>query len=132
MTRTNSELVDFAREVLTAVSFGGFGNPYTFLVSESHGGVHLRASYQEADIYPPHEVQEQLTRKWLLHPEMTESEIVFTAFKCVMTSVEHRTRETFQFEGALVCGPHFDVRDLVLLCKSGRENAGGRTADKKP
>lgn len=98
---------------------------YEFSVREGHGGVFLQASYLEPDTYTGR-CEEQVTRKWLLSPAMTQSEVVQTAFKCCLTSMEHRTREEFKFRGARVFGPHFDVNDLVTICRDGRENAGGR------
>jgi hypothetical protein len=97
---------------------------YKFQVRESHGGVFMQASYMEPDTYT-RDMETQLTRKWLLSPGMTESEVVQTAFKCCLTSMEHRTRESFLYQGARIFGPHFDVTDLVALCKD-REDAGGR------
>lgn len=101
---------------------------YKFRVTEGHGGVYLQAAYMEQDIYagPGASPVEQLTRKWLLSPHMTESEVIQTAFKCVLTSMEHRTREHFKYKDARIFGPHFDVNDLVHLCQDGRDNAGGR------
>ena len=97
---------------------------YRYQVREAHGGVVLYAIYEEADIYSG-EPTEQQTRKWVLSPHMTDSEIVQTAFKCAHTSMEHRTREHFTYRGRRIFGPHFDVEDLVVLCHD-RENAGGR------
>lgn len=115
-------LIAKATDWLAEVQFMG----YAFTVRESHGGVFMQAMYPEADVYTGR-VETQVTRKWLLSPGMTESEVVQTAFKCCLTSMEHRTREAFQYRGARIFGPHFDVRDLVNLCKAlGRENAGGR------
>lgn len=98
---------------------------YEFIVDYGHGGVYVRGRYIDSDVYTGMP-ETQLTRRWLLHPSMTESEIVFTIFKCCMTSMEHRCREDFLYCDTRVCSPHFDVQDLVKLCKSGRENAGGR------
>jgi hypothetical protein len=98
---------------------------YTFLIGPVHGGVALRASYKERDVLSG-KMSEQLTRKWLLSPYMTNSEIVQTAFKCILTSMEHRAREHFQYKGQRIFGPHFDVEDLVVLCRDGRSDAGGR------
>jgi hypothetical protein len=44
---------------------------------------------------------------------------VQTAFKCVLTSIEHEAREQFTYSGARVFGPHFDVDALAQLCVSG-------------
>lgn len=98
---------------------------YTFAVRETHGGIHLQGMYPEPDTYTGIP-QIQYTRKWLLSPHMSDSEIVQTAFKLVHTSYEHRVREAFKYRGARIFGPHFDVEDLVTLCRNGRENAGGR------
>jgi hypothetical protein len=106
-----------------ALSFVDFLN-YSFHVEESHAGVVLYATYMDADIYTD-KAELQYTRKWPLTPAMTKSEIIQTAFKCCMTSMEHRTREAFKYKGARVFGPHFDIEDLVRLCQ-GREDAGAR------
>lgn len=98
---------------------------YVFVVGRADNRCHLQATYEEPDIYTGN-VEQQTTRKWLLSPWMTDSEIVQTAFKCCLTSMEHRTREAFKYKDARIFGPHFDVEDLVTLCKNGREDAGGR------
>lgn len=100
------------------------GEPYRFDVREGHGGVFMQAIYNDRDIYT-NTFERQHTRKWLLSPSMTDSEIVQTAFKCALTSAEHRAREAFTYRGARIFGPHFDVEDLVKLC-ADREDAGGR------
>jgi hypothetical protein len=117
----NEELVARVKELIRNVIFPD----YTFRVTESHGGVHLHAEYMDADIYT-RAWEMQTTRRWKLTPYMTDSEIVQTMFKCCMTSYEHRCREAFQYKGARVYGPHFDVEDLVKLCKDGKEAGGGR------
>lgn len=119
----NVRLTDRANMLLTQVSFLN----YKFMAGIGHGGVYLRARYEEPDVYgdPMDGDQEQLTRRWLLSPDMTDSEIVSTAFKCAITSMEHRTREHFLYKGRRIFGPHFDVEDLVKLCET-RESAGGR------
>jgi len=117
----NTALIARAEALLERCTFYG----YEWAVRQSHGGVHLQATYSEPDIYTG-ATETQHTRRWLLSPAMTDSEIVQTAFKCALTSFEHRAREGFTFRGARIFGPHFDVNDLVSLCATGRENAGGR------
>ena len=51
-------------------------------------------------------------RKWFLSPYMTESEVVGTAFKAVLTAEEHEAREKFKWRGRSVFGPHIDVESL--------------------
>ena len=97
---------------------------YSFEVLEGHGGAYLVGKYTEKDIYTG-QLEVQRTRRWLISPYMTKSEVAQTAFKCVLTSMEHRAREHFLYKGRRVYGPHFDVDDLWELCKD-REDAGGR------
>lgn len=118
---TNQESVMQAMIWLRAVEF----MDYRFSCRESHGGVFLQAHYVDRDIYTG-KLEPQTTRKWLLSPSMSESEVIQTAFKCCVTSMEHRAREAFKFRGARVFGPHFNIHDLVRLCQDGREAAGGR------
>lgn len=99
-------------EILELVEFQN----YRFCVVATNGNIYLQAVYLEADIVTGAE-EDQHTRKWLLSAHMTKSEIVQTAFKCVMTSMEHRTREEFKYRGKRIFGPHFDVDGLWNMCR---------------
>ncbi|CAB3730470.1 hypothetical protein [Paraburkholderia rhynchosiae] len=107
---TASEMLD----ILDDVRF----YDYQFKVVETNGlPAYLQATYLEPDIVTgAPEVQH--TRKWQLSRHMTKSEFVQTAFKCCITSMEHRTREHFRYKGAAVFGPHFDVDALFELCQA--------------
>jgi len=61
--------------------------------------------------------QEWEGRKWFLSSPTSKSEIVQTAFKAVITALEHEARETFRYKGEAIFGPHFDCDLLVELCK---------------
>lgn len=99
-----------AREILLDVTFPH----YTWLVD---GG---ERTYLQATFTAPHcrtglpEVQ--FTRKWYVSREATRSEVVQTAFKCVLTSIEHEAREVFRYRGQPIFGPHYDVDGLAALC----------------
>jgi hypothetical protein len=97
------ELVTYPEYVITATEDG-------------RGEMYLQASYMEADIYTEKPALQQ-TRRWFISPHMTKSELVQTAFKCIMTSMEHRVREHFKYRDALVFGPHFNVDDLCKVAK---------------
>lgn len=71
--------------------------------------------YDEADINTG-EITIQTTRKWYISPHISKSEFVQTAFKCLITSMEHRAREKFKYKGKRVYGPHFDVEELHKIC----------------
>lgn len=87
---------------------------YSFFVCESvRGFVYLQAEYDEADTITG--IVEK--RRWPLSPEMSKSEIVSTAFKCALTSMEHKTREWFLYRGRAVYQPHYDVDTLHAICE---------------
>lgn len=89
---------------------------YTFNVWEdSRGSIYLQGSYNEPDTTNGMS-SVQKTRRWLLSPKMTKSEIVQTCFKCLMTSQEHKAREWFTLDGRAIFGPHFDVDKLWEMC----------------
>lgn len=116
------DLVERAERILESITYEG----YQFAtILTKRGEVYVQGVYDEADVYSGHRAL-QYTRRWLLSTAMTDSEIVQTIFKLCLTSAEHRCREHFQYKGARIFGPHFDVEDLVALCNDGRENAGGR------
>lgn len=64
-------------------------------------------------------------RKWLLSPHMTRTEVVQTALKAVLASVEHEAREHFRYKDQAIYSPHYCVDWLVSLC------AGGHAADRR-
>lgn len=51
-------------------------------------------------------------RKWRLSQHMTDSEIVQTMLKAVLTAQEHEAREGFLYRGKAIFDPHYDV-DLL-------------------
>lgn len=89
---------------------------YTFGVTrDARGAIYLQGVYSEDDVVTG-KPDTQMTRRWFLSPQMTESEIVQTVFKCALTSMEHRTREHFKWRGRAIFGPHFKVSDLWKVC----------------
>ena len=68
------------------------------------------------------------SRKWLLSPHMTDTELVYTAWKAVLAAEEHEARENFLFEGVPVVGPHLDVHAMAQFCRQYPmdERAGAR------
>lgn len=102
---------------------------YTFdAIVDGRGEMYLRASYYEADVATPLGPAElQQTRRWLISPKMTKSEIVQTVFKCALTSMEHRTREWFLYKNRAIFGPHFDVDQLhSWVCVNPKDTRGDR------
>lgn len=61
-------------------------------------------------------LEPQHSRKWILSEHMTESEIVQTAFKAILTAEEHETREQFLYENVAVFNPHIAVSVLKAIC----------------
>lgn len=111
------------REIVALIAF----EDYTFKVRERNGVAYLQASYTEPDIIT-REPSLQKTRKWMLSEHAVKSEIVQTAFKCVITSMEHRAREGFLYKGERVFGPHFDIEALVEIARERRLDYRGRKA----
>lgn len=108
-----------ATEIVAIIEDVKFPN-YTFtLTFQSEDKYYLQASYYDADVITG-KYELQKTRKWYISPFMTKSEIVQTAFKCALTSFEHRTREYFLYKNQRVFSPHYDVEALVELCEQKR------------
>ena len=102
--------------ILEEVEYPG----YEFEIEESAGQLYLQAWYLEPDIVTKREAV-QRTRKWLIERHQhTKSQIVQTAFKCVLTSMEHRAREHFKYRKKRIYGPHFDVDALHQICTDKR------------
>lgn len=108
---------DQVREVLALCHFPGYTFAMYGTFAADEGPTYLQARF-DAPCTTAGDMQPQSTRKWLLSPHMTRSEIVQTAFKCVLTAVEHEAREGFRYRGQCIFGPHFDVEALVALRKA--------------
>jgi hypothetical protein len=93
------------------------GRTFEVSVSPTTQAIYLRASYWEDDTVTG-KLEKQFTRRWLLSPEMTKSEIVATAFKCVITSMEHQAREWFTYKNRAIYHPHHDVDKLLEICET--------------
>lgn len=105
--------IDDMREVIADVNFPEY---HFGIVESGHGFIYLQASYDEADTVTGN-MDRQYTRRWPLSPAMTKSEIVSTVFKCVLTSMEHKTREHFLYRDRAIYQPHFDVESLWNICE---------------
>ncbi len=101
------------RRVLNEVSFPG----YRFRLSEANDHLILQVECDDTCNVTGKKIHWK-GRKWRLSLHMTKSEIVQTAFKAVLTAVEHETRENFTYKGASIFDPHYDVDRLVELRES--------------
>src|SRR5271169_4268692 len=102
-------------EILKNVYYPG----YRFQMSGIGDRIYLQGFYMEEDV-DTRKLEEQKTRKWYISNLATDSEIVQTVLKCVLTSAEHRVREHFMYKNARVFSPHYNIEDLVLLSKKGK------------
>jgi hypothetical protein len=84
---------------------------WTFYVGVDDTRTYLQIRFNGIDSYT-HQTETQFGRKWMLSPFMTKNEIVQTAFKAIMTAVEHETRENFLYRNRRIFGPHLDVDAL--------------------
>lgn len=96
--------------LLRLVSFLHFPG-YEFKVSPLGEDFVLQVSYVEPDVMTGvPETQEG--RRWLFPSGQTAGQVVQTAFKAVLTSLEHRAREHFLYMGKPVLQPHLDIEAL--------------------
>lgn len=58
----------------------------------------------------------QFTRKWYISNKACKNEVVNTAFKLVLTAMEHEVRELFTYKERKIFGPHYDVDVLAGIC----------------
>src|SRR6266436_7796266 len=63
----------------------------------------------------------QKGRKWFVSKHATESELVFTALKAVLTAEEHEAREEFRYLGRAIVNPHISVKTLWRVAKRNRQ-----------
>jgi len=104
--------IDEVHKVLSRIHYPD----YEFSVEQRGEVMLMKATYVEEDIQTG-SVATQTTRKWYISPHAALSEIVQTAFLCILTSAEHRVREHFKFDGGRPYGPHFNAETLAELSK---------------
>lgn len=107
--------MDDMQDILDEVSYPG----WKFRVFNDGARPYLQIRCPEGVCNVTGEPMSWGSRKWLLSPHMTRSEVVQTAFKAAMTAMEHELREQFTYRGEAVFGPHFDVDHLVEMAKAG-------------
>lgn len=105
------------QEIRNALDEVSFQN-YTFNLGFSGNRTWLQATFMAPDCHTGADAL-QYTRKWYISNEATKSEIVQTAFKLALTSVEHEAREAFTYRGQRIFGPHMSVDVLAKLCEHG-------------
>jgi hypothetical protein len=107
-----------AQELISRIKF----KDWLFYLAQEDDRLWIQVRYLETDVDGnPHDANDlelQQGRKWLISRHATPSEFVQTCFKAVLTSMEHQAREHFTYRGARVFGPHFDVDQLVALCRT--------------
>lgn len=109
---------EIARQILKGVKFP----EYTFEIVEREGRAFLRAWYWDKDTVTGKR-EKQYTRKWDVPAYIEKSELVQTAFKCIVTSMEHRAREGFTYNGEAILNPHFNCDDLWKLAHKASAKA---------
>lgn len=100
---TRAELTSIVGDITCA--------PYAIEHGELGVGWFIRITFAAAGA-------KQNGRKWYVSPHATESEVVQTALKAVLTAAEHELREAFTYHGAALYSPHFDVHALIDAARS--------------
>ncbi|SRR5581483_10871770 len=102
------------QKILSLISYGDDHSDYAFEAIEDNENLFIRAFYNERDVVTG-KLETQYTRKWHIEYDNELGQVVQTAFKCVLTSIEHRVREHFLYRGRNIFGPHFDLDHLWEL-----------------
>lgn len=112
------------KEIVSQISLGQilYKDP-EFRVMKKGDGFLLQLTYWEEDTANGEPklgvgMTQQFARKWYVSSWSTTTEIVRTAHKAVMASLEHRLGEHFRFQGAQVYSPHHSVHGLVGLTRT--------------
>lgn len=88
------------------------------------------------------ELVQQKSRKYVLSPYMTDSEVIQTALLATIKAEQHETREHFMYKGKRIFGPHLSVDARVDLVReaqgitgiqfSGNNKSGQKIIDVTP
>jgi hypothetical protein len=97
------------RNILTRVTF----NDWDFHTGKLGNGFYIAVEFTAPDNANGHSAASWKGRKWYVSPHAIREEVVSTAFKAVMTAMEHETREQFRYDGVAVFGPHQSLDTLM-------------------
>lgn len=114
MSKLHDEQNNISRfdDVLTRVSYPKF----YFVVGVVNGSYYMQIECNDKCNVTDAEITWK-SRKWNLSVHMTDGEIVQTAFKAVLTAMEHEVREKFTYRDVAIFDPHYDIEKLVELRK---------------
>ncbi len=81
---------------------------------ETHLTIHVE--YYEQDVDDPNkDITLQKSRRWLIEPDATETDVVATCFAAIMRSFEHVVREHFLYDGRPIYTPHHTLDLLSFI-----------------
>lgn len=100
------------KRLLTRISYPGLALETTY---EPGHNYFLRVTAPEGTCNTTGQPHPWNGRKWLLSPHMTDGEVVWTAFKAILTALEHEAREQFKFDGVAVADSHVDIHKLAAF-----------------
>jgi hypothetical protein len=98
------------RVILARLKYKG----WVFRLVDDHHHFFLQLEWWETDFVSKQPAL-QRSRRWLIETDMTESEVVQTAWLAIQTAEIHEARERFTYVGRRVFGPHLDVRAVFRV-----------------
>lgn len=96
---------------------------YAFSVAVEGRLVVLRVVFTGPDVVDGSETQ--MGRPWVIEFGAHPPQIVQTAFKAVLTSLEHRARESFAYGGRAVMSPHRTPAQMLGYPTVGEPESSG-------
>jgi hypothetical protein len=87
------------------------------LIINAELGWAIQVTYTEPDI-DTGKLELQKSRRWVIEPNATESDVVHTAFAAVMRSYDHVVQEHFMYKGKRVYSPHFAIEARLKMAES--------------
>lgn len=108
------------REVLKRLKFPG----YVFNASRTMDTVTVFVTYIEPDVFTGVDEKQQ-GRSWVIEYDWNDVQIIQTCLKAVLTSLEHRAREHFTYDGHAILNPHYTLEQLVAFSE-GQERKEGK------
>lgn len=102
------------KHIINQINYPG----HTFVIGDMGDGHYVQVRF----VAPDSEIRQTADfvrgvewsgRKWYISSHATESEVVLTCLKAVITALEHEAREKFTYLGFAIFHPHPDVKVLV-------------------
>lgn len=110
--------------ILNRVKFTILDVPFMLTPDTDEDGFYIQVLYFATNTVTGEKDQMWLGRKWYINNEMTDDQIIKTAYAACKAAVEHEIMESFTVDDKIVFNPHATIEALLSIADKVVRNDG--------